>query len=169
MSYFLKESMKEFLQDIDILINATYWEPSIKRFCPVSLLKELSDQNKLRLNLIGDITCDIKGSIECTLKSTTVDDPTFVYDIETDDVVDKPKNNSIVIMSIDHLPTEFAKECTTDVGDVMYPYFRDLFTKTDASLAFVDTNLPHEWHDAVIVDNGKLAKRYAYLNRFVEE
>lgn len=160
-------SMKAFLQNIDILINGTYWEPSIQPFCPNSLLKELSYENKLRLKLIGDITCDIEGSIECTVKSTTIDEPTYIYDIETGNIINYLKDNSIIVMSIDHLPTEFPKECTEAVGDVMCQYFMDLFQKTDASLSFDEENLPYKWIDAVIVDNGNLTKKYAYLKDYL--
>jgi hypothetical protein len=72
-------------------------------------------------------------------------------------------------MSIDHLPTEFPKECTEAVGDVMCPYFEKLFKQTNALAPFDDDNLPHEWVKSIIVDKGRLAKRYAYLNRFIKE
>lgn len=162
-----EEYMKETLQHIDILINGTYWEPSIHRFCPVSLLKELNEEKKLKVKLIGDITCDIKGSIECTVKSTTIDEPIFFYDIEVNDIAEEEKDNSVAIMSIDHLPTEFPKECTEDVGDIMCRYFIDLFKETDISRPFDKENLPDEWGNAVIADNGKLASGYSWLSDFL--
>jgi alpha-aminoadipic semialdehyde synthase len=163
-----EEYMKEALQHIDILINGTYWEPSIPRFCPVSLLKELSDENTLKMKLIGDITCDIKGSIECTVKSTTIDDPVFFYDIETDDIAESRGDKRIAVMSIDHLPTEFPKECTEAVGDVMCRYFIDLFKSTDISIPFDKDNVPDEWISAVIASKGSLSEKYAYLNNFLK-
>ena len=35
---------------------------------------------KQKLKVIGDITCDIEGSVELTVKATSSDNPAFVYE-----------------------------------------------------------------------------------------
>ena len=59
-----------------MLISAHYWDPK----SPVLFEKE-NFQNLKNLKVIGDITCDINGSIPTTFKSTTIKNPYFYGEV----------------------------------------------------------------------------------------
>ena len=71
---------EKHLPYLDVLVNAIYWEPRYPRL----VTREWARRSYLagprpRLKVIGDISCDIEGSIELTLKATEPDNPCFVY------------------------------------------------------------------------------------------
>ena len=43
----------------------------------------------LKLKIIGDITCDVDGSIPTTIKSTTIEEPNFFLNTEIFSETDK--------------------------------------------------------------------------------
>ena len=54
-------TFKKFIPQTDILINGTYWNPNSPR-----LFEENQMNKNFKIKVIGDITCDINGSIPCT-------------------------------------------------------------------------------------------------------
>ena len=81
LQHFIKNPKKynsvagKYLEKTNMLISAHYWDPlSPKIF-------ELKNLHKFKnLKVIGDITCDINGSIPTTLKSTSIENPYFYFD-----------------------------------------------------------------------------------------
>ena len=59
--------VKNYLFDTDIFIACHYWDPQFpKLFFP----KHINEFKKLKI--IGDITCDINGSVPTTIRSTSI-------------------------------------------------------------------------------------------------
>ena len=59
------------------------------RLVTKAYLKDLfGGQDKPRLRVIGDISCDVEGAIECTVKATEPGDPIYVYDPLTGQATD---------------------------------------------------------------------------------
>jgi alpha-aminoadipic semialdehyde synthase len=52
-------------------------------------MQELVEQGKNRLIAVGDISCDRLGSIEFLMKTTSIDQPLFIYDPITQEVHDR--------------------------------------------------------------------------------
>ena len=60
-----------YLPYLTLLVNCTYWEARYPRLVTKTDLRRLYDEKgPPRLRVIGDISCDIEGAIECTLKCT---------------------------------------------------------------------------------------------------
>ena len=53
---------------------------------------------------IGDITCDISGSLEMTYKSTSPDDPVYIYNPSGHTYSNDLNEKGIMIMAVDNLP-----------------------------------------------------------------
>ena len=71
-----------------MLITSHYWDPKSPR-----LFKKNDIAKYTKLKVIGDITCDINGSIPTTLKSTTIKNPYFYLNPITFEEVEK--NNDL--------------------------------------------------------------------------
>ena len=61
-------SALQYLKETDILISAHYWDPSSPKIFENEDLKDLEN-----LKIVGDITCDINGSVPTTIRSTTIE------------------------------------------------------------------------------------------------
>ncbi|MFI0432733.1 MAG: hypothetical protein ACH36H_06290 [Candidatus Nanopelagicales bacterium] len=68
---------------LSILVNSVLWQPEAPRLLAVAELAELQRADG-RLALIADLSCDIEGGIEATVRATTSDDPVFVFDTDAD-------------------------------------------------------------------------------------
>ena len=68
------------------VINGMYWDKKYPKIITKEHLKTMGKSSRLRLLAIGDITCDINGSIECTEFNTTFKEPFYYYDPVTEKV-----------------------------------------------------------------------------------
>lgn len=65
-----KSDFLKFTTVADILINGAYWSPQ----APALFSKEDMISSNFKIKVIGDISCDINGSVPATIKSTNVKD-----------------------------------------------------------------------------------------------
>ncbi|GAG46534.1 unnamed protein product, partial [marine sediment metagenome] len=64
-------TFENYLPYLKILVNCIYWTEKYPRLVTREYLKNrLPEMSDLELCVIGDISCDIGGSIEITYKST---------------------------------------------------------------------------------------------------
>src|SRR5210317_1055337 len=59
---------------------------------------------------VGDISCDVNGSIEFLEHTTTIDKPFFSWNPLTNEATDEIASDGIAIMGVDILPTEISVE-----------------------------------------------------------
>ena len=140
----------------DVLVCGHFWSPS----SPVYLSQENLQDASLRIHFIGDITCDIQGSIKSTLRSSTHDEPYYDYNPLTfsEEAPFSSKNN-ITVMAVDTCPNALAMDTSAYFGDMLMKY--------------VIPNLLSGEHSEVIrrgtiIEKGELTPRFAYLKDFAE-
>jgi hypothetical protein len=154
---------ERYVPHLSVLINAIFWTERYPRLVTKAFLKDLfSGKQAPRLRVIGDISCDIEGAIECTVKSTEPGEPVFVYNPLTGEVMDGHQGPGIVVMAVDILPSELPREASADFSRILKP-FLPAIARCDFSLPFEACNLPPEIKRAVIVYRGKLTPDYRYL------
>lgn len=149
----------DFLQyaDVsDLLIAGAFWNPK----APVLFTRENIMHNGFKIKVIADITCDIEGSIPSTKQPSTIDDPIYDYNPSENKVESALSDEAnITVMAVDNLPCELPRNASEDFG-------REL----------INNVLPHLLGDdneevikrATITENGRLTKRFAYLQDFVD-
>ncbi len=152
-----------YLPHLDVLVNAIYWEDRYPRL----VTREWARRNYVpgtqpRLMVIGDISCDIEGSIELTVRATKPDNPCYVYDPTTDTQIDGVSGNGPVIMAVDNLPCELPRESSEYFSAVLRDMVPDL-AAADWSADFERLDLPGYLKKAVIVHKGALTPSYRYL------
>ncbi len=121
-----------------------------------------ADGAEPRLQVIGDISIDIEGSIELSLDCTTPDEPNFVYDPDTDAVTPGVVGHGVVVMAVDNLPCELPREASQHFSSVLKTMIAPL-GDADWSADYADLDLPDHLKTAVIAHKGVLAPAYAYL------
>ena len=130
-------------------------------------LKKLwTDINPPDLQVIGDISCDVEGAIECTVKATSQDQPVFVFDPLSGKAVDGCEGRGVVIMAVDNLPAEIPLESSVFFSQSLKPLVPPI-AKADFSGSFDQCILPPSVKKAVILYRGKLTPEYEYMNDYI--
>jgi alpha-aminoadipic semialdehyde synthase len=153
-----------YVNDLSVLVNCVYWDERYPRLLTLEQCRRLWGPGRSpKLKVIGDISCDVGGSIECTIKSTEPGDPVYVYEPSTGTVKDGFEGDGPVMMAVDILPSEIPRESSIDFSRVLKPLLPQL-AAADLSKPFAELALPPELKRAVIVYRGELTPDYAYLN-----
>ena len=157
---------EKYLPFCSVYMNAIYWNTD----CPVYLKKtelaKIQDENQ-KLIIIGDISCDINGSVQATLKYTTPDNPVFIFNAKTGEVIDGFIGEGFADMAVDNLPCEFSKEASDYFSGALMP-FMDKMLLNDYSKSVAESELPEEIKKACIAHHGKLQPEYEYLKEFLK-
>ncbi|RMF61017.1 MAG: hypothetical protein D6748_02705 [Calditrichaeota bacterium] len=165
---FFQGKFEQYVPYLTMLINGIYWEPRYPRLLSKKYLKELFQKETTpRLRIIGDITCDIEGSIEATVKATNSRNPVYVYHPETGEALDGWEGRGVVILAVDKLPTELPRESSEFFGNSLLPYVPGL-AAADFNVPFEALELPEGFKEAVIVHQGKLTPSFQYLKPAVQ-
>ncbi len=159
---------EKHLPHLDVLVNCIYWESRYPRL----VTREWARKNYLpccapRLKVIGDISCDIEGSVELTVEATEPDHPCYVYLPAQDAIRDGVEGNGPVIMAIDNLPCEIPRESSQYFSSVL----RDMvvpLVDADWDVPFEMLDLPPCLKRAVIVHRGRLTPDYQYIQKHLE-
>lgn len=155
----------KYINQLTILMNCIYWDKQYPRLITKKYMKE--NYNCLtKLQVIGDISVDINGAIEFTEKTTTPDNPIFVYNHISEEIIDGCAGSGIVVTAVDNLPCEVPKESSQAFSDSLISYIPPI-VKADFSVGFNQLNLPPEIKKAVILYHGKLTPNYTYINKFL--
>jgi alpha-aminoadipic semialdehyde synthase len=109
--------MAAYLPHLTVLVNGIYWEPGQPRVVGLDDLRALFLQDaRPRLRVIGDISCDLHGSIEANVKITTPGDPVYVYDVVSRKPVGGVAGRGPVILAVDNLPCELPVDASQHFG-----------------------------------------------------
>ncbi|MFQ5776997.1 MAG: hypothetical protein ACE5IP_03205 [Terriglobia bacterium] len=156
-------NLARHLPHLTVLVNGIYWEPGQPRLVTREELRKLwSADAQPRLRLLADISCDIEGSIEATVRTTTPDDPVFVYDSLTGEVRSGVEGRGPVVLAVDNLPAEFPRDSSEHFGDSLFPFLAPLLT-ANYQADFAHLALPASLLGAVITHRGALTPRSQYL------
>jgi alpha-aminoadipic semialdehyde synthase len=159
---------EQYVPYLTVLANAIFWTDAYPRLVTKAYLETLfRTEAKPRLRVIGDITCDVEGAIECTVKATEPGDPIYVYDPLTGSATDGHRGPGIVVMAVEILPSELPREASTDFSRVLSP-FVPAIARCDYSVPFEDCDLPPEIKRAVIAYRGQLTPDYEYIREFLD-
>lgn len=162
-----RSKFEPYLQHLTALVNCIYWDARYPRLLTKETARRLySGDSPPKLRVIGDISCDIEGGIEPTVKATEPDVPSFVWQPETDTALDGVAGAGPVIMAVDNLPCELPVESSTSFGEALLPFIPAL-AACDFSVGFAECALPPELKRATIVYHGELTPDYRYLEKFI--
>ncbi len=158
---------EQYVPHLSVLVNAIYWTQRYPRLVTKAYLKELfAGQAAPRLRVIGDISCDVEGAIECTVKATEPGDPIYVYNPISEEVTDGHEGPGIVIMAVEILPAELPREASADFSRVLAPFIPAI-AHCDYTAPFEECTLPPEIKRAVIAYQGQLTPEYRYIQEFL--
>ena len=157
-----------YVPHLSMLVNCIYWEPKYPRLVTLDQLRELYGKGASpRLRVIGDISCDLNGSVECTVKCTKPDHPVFVYDPVKGTAQDGVEGCGPVVLAVDFLPCELPVDSSRFFSRALQPFVVPL-AHADFRRPFGQCGLPPELERATILYQGELTPSYRYLEKFLK-
>lgn len=157
-----KDQFEQYIEHLSVLMNCMYWDERYPRIVSKDYLEKLYRKGNPSLTVIGDITCDPDGSIECTFKGTEIEDPVFVYNPETREYSMGFEGMGILDMAVDILPSELPRESSIAFSEALHKYVSAI-AETDFSKPFNELSLPNPVKRAMILHQGKLTSDYEYI------
>ena len=110
--------------------------------------------------MIGDVTCDIMGSVKSTIRSSTHDTPFYDYNPVTRGEEDAfSSDGNITVMAVDTCPNALALDTSAYFGEMLLQHaFPPLILGEESSVIA----------GATILQNGSLTPKFAYLESFAK-
>ncbi len=161
-----ENQFEKYVPHLSILMNCMYWDDRYPRIITKDFLEKLYKEGEPRLKVIGDITCDPDGSIECMHKGTEIENPVFVYDPGKRKPIYGFKGDGILVMAVDILPSELPRDSSLAFSSALEPFIPSIM-KADYNKSFEDINLPGPIKRAMILHKGELTPDYEYLKDYV--
>ena len=153
-----------------VLVNCIYWDPRYARLLTKEDVKRLSEEDRNRILVVSDISCDVNGSVELLDRTCTIDKPYFNYNPflqkeVSPDIGDK----GITVMGTDILPAELPKESSEHFGSAVTKVLGNILSESNTSLSCMDRmkNCPFLSGATITADDGHLTDRYNYLESFL--
>ena len=148
-----------YAKHADLYISCHYWGSQD----PIYLTKEDLRHPDLKLKIIGDVTCDIKGSIQSTLRASTHKNPFYDYNPYTEKEEEAfSSEQNFTIMAVDTLPNALAMEASEYFGDLLIQYVIYSILNGELEKSKVIKR-------ATILQKGVLTDRFAYLQNYASK
>ena len=139
----------------DMYIACHYWDEN----SPYIFTREDAKNPDFKIRTVADISCDIDGPVACTIRPSTIKDPIYGYDPQTESETDYDNPSAITVMAVDNLPCELPKDASRDFG-------RELIDKILPNFFNGDPDKILE--RATICKGGKLTECYSYLQDYAD-
>ncbi|UCG43892.1 MAG: hypothetical protein JSU73_04555 [candidate division WOR-3 bacterium] len=152
------------LPHLTALVNCIYWETRYPRLLTRAWLNRTEPR---RLRIVGDISCDVRGSVEATVRAADSGSPFFVYDPKTDTDRVGVEGEGLVIMAVDNLPCEFPFGSSREFGTALLP-FVPAMVSADYAAPLEGLNLPPEIRSGLVLHRGNLTPEFKYISSFLD-
>ncbi|MDC6387129.1 NAD(P)-dependent oxidoreductase [Maribacter sp. PR1] len=125
---------------------------------PYLYTREDAKQPEFKIKVVADVSCDIDGPVASTIKASTIAEPIYGYDPQTEKETDFKNLDAIAVMAVDNLPCELPRDASEGFGEA--------FVK-NVIPAFFNNDKDGVLQRARMTQSGKLTERYSYLKDFV--
>jgi len=148
-----ERNFMKFAKVADMYISGHFWDSN----APYIYTREDAKSEDFNIKVVGDISCDIDTAVASTIRPTTITEPLYGYNPQTESEVSFDDATAITVMVVDNLPCELPKDASADFGR-----------------EFIDKILPHLINDkenviarATICANGDLTSDHEFLRDYV--
>ncbi|SMC62766.1 NAD(P)-dependent oxidoreductase [Cellulophaga tyrosinoxydans] len=126
---------------------------------PYLYSREDAKHPEFNIKVVADVSCDIDGPVATTIRPSTIADPIYGYNPQTESEIDYKDAKAIAVMAVDNLPCELPRDASVGFGDAFLKNVIPAFFNDDKNGVL---------ERARMTQNGKLTKRYAYLQDYVD-
>ena len=118
----------------------------------------MSEINEFKnLKIIGDITCDINGSVPTTIRPSSITKPYYSIGKNSFQEISLG-NEGIAVMAVDNLPSELSCDSSEEFGNsILSEVLPYLINQDDGRM-----------NRATTASKGKLYPSFSYLKNFIK-
>jgi hypothetical protein len=127
---------------------------------PYLFTREDAKHPEFRINLVADVSCDIDGPVASTIRPSTIADPFYGYNPQTEQEVAFDAKGAITVMAVDNLPCELPKDASEGFGETFVEHVIPAFFNNDERGILKRAK--------ITTADGKLTERFKYLQNYVE-
>ncbi len=136
-----------------IYITCHFWDARGPKILPAEDLRNPA----LGLRAVADISCDIGGPVDSTLRASTIAEPLYGYEPASGKECPVGTPGSLTVMAVDNLPCELPRDSSKSFGrDLMDHVMPHLMGAVDDAMVA----------RATIAKGGRLTSQYAYLRDY---
>ncbi|GGD99098.1 NAD(P)-dependent oxidoreductase [Planktosalinus lacus] len=150
-----ESNFMRFAKTADMLITGHFYGTG----APFLFTRDDARKSDFKINLVADISCDIDGPVASTLRPSTIADPFYGYDPQSETEVAFDALGAITVMAVDNLPCELPKDASEGFGEMFLEHVMPAFFNGDQNGVL---------KRALITKDGKLTERFKYLQAYVE-
>ena len=145
-----------FAKAADLLICCHFWAPNN----PVYLSAEDFLRDGFRIKMIGDVTCDIMGSVKSTLRPSTHMDPYYDYNpVTRKEELAFSSDKNVTVMAVDTCPNALAIDTSEYFGEMLKKHVFEPLLNDESSDVILRS---------MILKDGVLTSHYGYLSEFAQ-
>jgi hypothetical protein len=145
-----------FASNTDYFIAGHFYDNA----APFLYTREDCKSVNFKIKVVADVSCDIDGPVASTIRPSTIADPIYGYDPQTESEIDFMDNRAIVVMAVDNLPCELPKDASEGFGEMFLEYVIPAFYNNDKDGILERSKMT--------TSEGKLTARYEYLQDYVD-
>jgi len=150
-----KSSFMDYAKVADFYISGHFYGVG----SPFIFTRDDAKDPNFKIKVVADVSCDIDGPVACTIRPSTIADPIYGYNPQTEQETDFKNENAIAVMAVDNLPCELPNDASVGFGKMFAKYVIPAFFNNDQDGVL---------QRARMTQNGKLTKRFSYLQDYVD-
>ncbi len=145
-----------YIHQAHLFMACHYWaSPS-----PYLFTREDAIDPRVKLRVVGDVSCDIDGPVPTTIRPSSIVSPMYGYNPHTASEADFMDPAAIGVMAVDNLPCELPKDASEDFGsELSEGVFPHLLGSDDEKVIWKATQTQFD---------GTLTPHFAYLQDYVD-
>ncbi|MFM9944002.1 MAG: NAD(P)-dependent oxidoreductase [Bacteroidia bacterium] len=148
-----QSKFKPYCSVATILINGVFWDSAM----PQHFSKEDTKSNDFSIKVIGDISCDVEGSVPITIHDTHAENPVFGWDAANQCECEPFTEKSIDVMAVSNLPSELPANASEGFGNDLLKFVLPELLKPESEMI----------KNATICQNGNLTEKFNYLADYI--
>ena len=139
----------------DVYVACHYWDNR----SPFIFSRDDVKNPDWNISLVADVSCDIDGPVATTLRPSTIANPFYGYDAQSEEEVDFNIEGCIGVMAVDNLPCELPKDASVSFGEMFIEHVLEPLLGNDPEDII---------YRASETKDGQLTPHFAYLQDYLE-
>ena len=150
-----KSTFSKFTTVADVFIAGHFYGKG----SPYFFNRTEAKAKNFKLKVVADISCDIDGPVACTIRPSTIENPIYGYNPQSESEIDFDDRNAIAVMAVDNLPCELPRDASEGFGEIFLDKIIPAFFNDDKNGVLAR---------AKMTENGQLTPAFSYLQNFVD-
>lgn len=150
-----RSTFKRFTAVADMFVAGHFYGKG----APAFFTRDQAKAASFNLKVVADISCDIDGPVACTIRPSTIENPIYGYDPQSETEVDYRNSNAIAVMAVDNLPCELPKDASEGFGAA---FVKDIIP------AFFNGDKLGILERSRMTKNGQLTPAFSYLQAYLD-